>query len=35
MKFEDDAQIQIGTDVDRSQGAARAISVGHAGLNYY
>jgi hypothetical protein len=28
MKFEDDAQVQIGdTNVDRSQGAARAISV--------
>jgi hypothetical protein len=28
MKFEDDAQVQIGdSNVDRSQGAARAISV--------
>jgi hypothetical protein len=28
MKFEDDAQVQIGdNNVDRSQGAARAISV--------
>lgn len=26
MKFEDDAQVQLGTEVDRSQGAARAIS---------